>query len=626
MLMNLIFKDLPIGLCHFDTDLRYLYINDWLAEINGLPADQHIGRSIADVLPEAAAHISKPIRKVLETGTPLYGGEALVETPADPGVIRTFRHSFIPVRSEGGIIIGVSGVVEEITELKLIEKSLRQASRMEAVGQLTGGVAHDINNLLAVMMGNTEVLAQQLGANESSQKNINAIIRTVERASSLTDRLLAFSRQQDLSPTPTQLTDMISGLEDLLRRCLGETIDLKIRLAPGLWPALLDPNQFENALVNLALNAQDAMPNGGLLTFETSNVTLKEGDLDFIKNSVKDVCQDEVLIGDYIIIKINDTGIGMSPKVLAKVFEPFFTTKDIGKGSGLGLSMVYGFVKQSNGHIIIESEEDKGSTAKLYFPRSKEAPKPVELAVEEIHSSAPKNSRILIVEDNDDVRAVSKNILESHGYDVTEARTPKQALKHLKVSKSFDLLFTDVVLPGGMNGIEIADQAMQLHPQIKILYTTGYSENAIAETASVKPREPLLKKPYRQVDLLSKTRALLDVKSILVIEDDEDILGLIKDGLQDYGYNIITATGGTEGLKIFKSGQFDAIIMDMMMENGEGFETLGWVKDKTPEIKILGISANPQYLTVFKALGATDTLRKPFKMETLIARLQKMMN
>ncbi|WP_419905093.1 response regulator [Kiloniella sp.] len=622
--MDRIFKDLPIGLCHFDTDLRYLYINKWLADINGIPPEQHIGRSIADVLPDVAEHASQPILQVLETGIPLLGGEVSAETPAHPGVIRTFRHSFIPVRSEGGPIIGVSAVVEEITELKLVEKSLRQASRMEAVGQLTGGIAHDINNLLAVLMGNTEVLSQHLNSDKKLHKNVQAIIKTVERASALTDRLLAFSRKQDLSPRPVQLSGMIKGLEDLLSRCLGETIDIKIKLATNLWPALLDQSQFENALVNLALNSRDAMPKGGLLTFETSNVTLKPGDLPRIKDDNVETTQEDIIVGDFVRIEISDSGLGMPPEVLDKAFEPFFTTKENGRGSGLGLSMVYGFVKQSNGHISIESEENQGTAITLYFPRSLETVAPIVHQGDEPISNGPVQGHILIVEDNNDVREVAVSTLKNRGYEVTEASSPEQALKQLKVAEKIDLLFTDVILPGGMTGLDIAEQAKQLHPQIKLLYTTGHSENTVTKAKNTNIKAPLLKKPYRRTELLSKIQALLNVKSILVIEDDEEILCLIKDYLEDKGYNVITASGGRKGFSLFKSQQFDAVIMDVMMDKGEGFETLGWIKDKNPDINILGISANPQYLTVFKALGATDTLRKPFKMEQITTRLQRM--
>ena len=288
----------------------------------------------------------------------------------------------------------------------------------------------------------------------------------------------------------------------MLRRTLEESIDLTIVGTPGLWPATIDPHQFENALVNLAINARDAMLQGGTLVIETANVTLDE---------TYAAQHQEVTPGDYVKVSVSDTGAGMSPEVLEKAFEPFFTTKEVGKGSGLGLSMVYGFAKQSNGHVTIYSEISHGTTIKLYLPRSMEVAAPKNAKFNRTESRRG-SQRILVVEDDENVRQASVGILHSQGYEVVEASDGKEAIKHLQGDQPFDLLFTDVVLPGGMNGMEIAAQAKRLQPNIKILYTSGYAEHALVHNGRLDHGVALVNKPYRRTELLDKVQAMLDHK------------------------------------------------------------------------------------------------------------------
>jgi len=388
----------------------------------------------------------------------------------------------------------------DIGPRKEMQNRLAQAQRLEAVGQLTGGIAHDFNNLLAVFVGNAEILQSMIGDDELVNKSVDAIIRAGDRGSSLTSRLLGFSRQQTLSPASTNISDQIAGLEDLFRRTLGETIDLRVSRSDTLWPAMTDPHQFENALINLAINARDAMPGGGMLVIETANTTLDET---FVNQ------QEDVAAGDYILIAVSDTGSGMPPELVEKVFEPFFTTKDVGKGSGLGLSMVYGFTKQSNGHISIYSEPDQGTTIKMYLPRSRESA--AMSGIEGQYSGHRIGSeRILVVEDDAGVREVPVNILTDQGYQIVEASNGEEAINHLENGPAFDLLFTDIVLPGGMNGVDIATRAKQIQPGIKILFTTGYAESAIVERGHLDPSEVLVNKPYRRAELLEKVRSIIE--------------------------------------------------------------------------------------------------------------------
>jgi CheY-like chemotaxis protein len=329
---------------------------------------------------------------------------------------------------------------------------------------------------------------------------VTTIIEAIDRGKSLTSRLLAFSRQSMLTPVATDVSGLIGSLEDMLRRTLGETIDLRVMEAPALWLATIDPHQFENALINLAINARDAMPLGGTLIIESAAITLDEAYA---------AQQTEVTPGDYIVVSVSDTGAGMPPEVLEKVFEPFFTTKEVGKGSDLGLSMVFGFAMQSKGHLSIFSEVGCGTTVKLYLPRSgKDAAQdsPMEKSQEFVRGSA----RILLVEDDESLREVPVRMLRRQGYEVVEARNGEEAIKRLSADGPFDLLFTDVVLPGGMNGVEIAAQAKRGQPDIKVLYTTGYSENAVVHNGQLDPGVTLISKPYRRQELLEIIHSVFD--------------------------------------------------------------------------------------------------------------------
>jgi len=395
-----------------------------------------------------------------------------------------------------GAVVNFSDITERINT----EEVLRQSQKMEAVGHLTGGLAHDFNNLLGVIMGNAEMVEERIQGDEKAKQRIEALLSAAKRGAALTYRLLAFSRKQPLSPSSVDINDLINSLEDMLHRTLGEAIDLRVKTTPGLWSAMIDTSQLENALVNLAINARDAMPKGGSLTIETNNITL---DKTYAELHV------EVTPGDYIMVAVSDSGTGMTPEVLDKVFEPFFTTKDVGGGSGLGLSMVYGFVKQSKGHITIYSEIDHGTTVKLYMPRSGEEVSKISTK-KDTQEFASGSERILVVEDDENVRVVPVSILQDQGYAVVEAADGKEAIKHLKDGPPFDLLFTDIVLPGGMNGVEIAEQAKQLQPNIKVLYTTGYTGNAIIHQGKLDPGVNLINKPYLRAELLERVRTLLD--------------------------------------------------------------------------------------------------------------------
>lgn len=396
-------------------------------------------------------------------------------------------------------------VSEEIRERLQAEEALRQAQKMEAVGQLTGGVAHDFNNLLTVIMGGLDSIKRETDK-QSSDIDVPRLRRMqalafqgAERAATLTSRLLAFARRQPLDPKPINLNKLVGGLRDLLQRTLGETIALESVSAAGLWLAHADPAELESALMNLAINARDAMPDGGKLTIETANVSLDEN---YVSTLVE-----PVPAGQYAMLAVSDSGEGMNKETIDRVFEPFFTTKKAGKGTGLGLSQVYGFVRQSGGHIRIYSEPGDGTTVKLYLPRDLRPEAP---AHERIASRADGGSEtVLVVEDHEGLREYSAGVLRELGYRVLEAPDGQAGLELLRERPEVDLLFTDVVLPG-LNGRQLADQALELRPDLKILFTTGYTRNAIVHNGRLDDGVSLITKPFTFDDLASKVRQMLD--------------------------------------------------------------------------------------------------------------------
>jgi signal transduction histidine kinase/DNA-binding response OmpR family regulator len=391
----------------------------------------------------------------------------------------------------------------EVAERRRAEDALRQAQKMEAIGQLTGGVAHDFNNLLTVITGNLEALDRRLGDQSPELRRFGAAaLRGATRAATLTHQLLAFARRQPLEPKPLEINRLVLGLSDLLRRTLGESIAIETVLAGGLWQSFADGNQLENALVNLAVNARDAMPDGGKLTIETANAYLDEAYA---------ATHEEVTTGQYVLIAVTDTGSGMTKDVITKAFEPFFTTKGIGQGTGLGLSQVYGFIKQSGGHVKIYSEIGEGTTVRLYLPRYRAKDALTEaVATPEPVPTGTALETILVVEDDPDVRTYTVDILRELGYRVLEADDGSAALRVIAQHPEIGLLFTDVGLPGTMNGKQLSDAARRERPDLKVLFTTGYARNAIVHQGRLDEGVELIVKPFTYAGLASKIRQVLE--------------------------------------------------------------------------------------------------------------------
>jgi nitrogen-specific signal transduction histidine kinase/CheY-like chemotaxis protein len=388
-----------------------------------------------------------------------------------------------------------------VAERAKAEENLRQSQKMEAVGQLTGGIAHDFNNMLAVIIGGLNLIQRKVAKGDFDvSRFVDGALDGAQRAAGLTQRLLAFSRQQPLAPKILNINRMVSDMSELLVRTLGETIEVETVLGAGLWHVEVDASQLESAIVNLAVNARDAMASGGKLTLETSNAYVDEK---YAKAS-------GVAAGQFVLVAVTDTGSGMSAETIARAFDPFYTTKDVGKGTGLGLSQVYGFVRQSSGNVKLYSEQGVGTTVKIYLPRFH--------GVEEdrfghdgpqVSARGKDDEVILVVEDDDRVRAVSVEALSELGYSVIEMRSPTDALRFLQGNQVISLLFTDVVMPE-MSGRELVDKARLARPALKVLYTTGYTRNAIVHNGTLDSGTNLLPKPYSIEELSEKVRAALD--------------------------------------------------------------------------------------------------------------------
>jgi PAS domain S-box-containing protein len=475
---------------------RYQFMNKACADILSLSPQEWIGKTLTEFqTPEVAERVRNIDLNVLRSSKPI---EAIDDYPDTTGHRVRLRIIRFPFKSATGEPL-IGGVAIDITQQAATEEQLRQAQKMEAVGQLTGGIAHDFNNLLAVIIGNLDYVTEKLQKDSPPLVAIEEALTAALRGAELTRQLLSFSRQQSLQPRLLKINPIVEETAKLLRRTLGETIDIKLELTPTLWPVEADPAMLDSALMNLAVNARDAMPTGGSLIIKTDNCQLDD---DYV------TLNPDVRAGDYVRLSVSDTGAGMPPEVIARAFDPFFTTKPVGRGTGLGLSMVHGFVKQSGGNVKIYSELHYGTTISLYLPRAN--------AVEEASETTPAISvaigtgeTILVVEDNPAVRKLVAQQLHELGYTVVIAADGPAAMNHVTNGEKIDLLFTDVVMPGGMSGPDLAREARKLRPNLRVLFSSGFPRDA---SRSIGPDldDMLLSKPYRRADLAAKIREVLN--------------------------------------------------------------------------------------------------------------------
>ncbi len=507
-------------------------------------------------------------------------------------------------------------VGELITGYRRLEEELRQSQKMEAVGLLAGGIAHDFNNVLNVIIGYSKLLLQKLPPGDRTYRQIEEICKAGERAAGLTQQLLAFSRKQILQPRIVNFADTLLEMDHLVRRVIGEDIEVATQIHGDLARVKIDPSQIQQVILNLAVNARDAMPEGGKLTLELSNT-----ELDASYAGIHDVAP-----GSYVMLAVSDNGCGMTPEVRQRAFEPFFTTKDVGSGTGLGLATVYGIVRQSGGHIWLYSEQGIGTTFKMFFPSVDTREEPVSSEGSDI---APRGTEtILVVEDDPGVRVLVEEILDSIGYRILTAEDGNSALRAAEQhSGKIDLLITDVVLPR-MGGKEIASRLSALRPGIKVLFMSGYTGHSAVQHGTLDSDVNFLPKPFSPDALCDKVRAVLTsrtrIRRILVVDDEPAIRELLAETLNSSGFHTSTAKDGSEAIRHVRANPVDLMITDLVMEGAEGIELIRTLRKDYPQLKIIAISGTfgTDILNAARALGADATLRKPLSQEDLLSSIE----
>ncbi|MEX3962824.1 PAS domain S-box protein [Paraburkholderia sp. EG286B] len=554
-----------------------------------------------------------------------------------------WAHVVIDAIREDGELVGFAKITRDVTErrraaevLEQTQKALFQAQKMEALGKLTGGVAHDFNNVLQVLRGNLELLESRYGRDAWAAARLGNAVDAVERGAKLASQLLAFGRQQPLAPIVINPARRLHAMDELLRRALGETIEIESVVTGGLWNVMVDPHQFENVILNLAINARDAMPHGGKLTLELSNATLDDEYVSTLP---------DVAAGQYVMLAVTDNGTGMSLEVMERAFDPFFSTKPEGRGTGLGLSMAYGFVKQSGGHIRLYSEIGHGTSVRIYLPRSTETA--VEINPGSTGEVKHGSETVLVVEDDPKVQSTVVELLAGLGYAVLKASNAEQALAVVASGIHIDLLFTDVVMPGALRSTEMARRAVRMAPGLKVLYTSGYTHNAIVHGGRLDPGVELLSKPYSRHQLAAKVRQVLGSSDsetpeneadslvhdaprgewnpegtrVLVVEDDVASLDATCELLALIGVEPERAASAAAALDALTTDRFDVLITDVVMPHISGFELAQRAFAIRPGIGIIFASGNPVPENRTFAFKWT-ALRKPYTLDQLRVALQ----
>ena len=618
------------GVAVFDSHGILCAYNEQFISLLGLPKTLTQPKTTLASFEDAARRVGNPVFQKLSALPEMQPGH-YEQLHLGDRVLDIYR---TPVPS-GGVLFAA----EDVTARVRSEATLRQAQKMEAIGHLTGGVAHDFNNLLQIVSANLDLITTDVRGIPRASERLQNAVAAVHRGSRLTGQLLAFARRQTLAPRATNIGRLVQDMTDLVRRTLGERIHVESVVAGGLWNTMIDSNQVENAVLNLAINARDAMADGGNLTIEVANAFLDDAYA---------TAHDEVAAGQYVMLAVSDTGTGMPPDLVARVFEPFFTTKPEGQGTGLGLSQVYGFVKQSGGHIKIYSEVGQGTTVKLYLPRTRAPEEGLgPIATSPIEGG---NESILVVEDDEGVRAAVLDMLGELGYSVLKAANAEQALTILESGANIDLLFTDVVMPGPIKTRELARRAQELHPSIQVLFTSGYTQNAIVHNGRLDDGVHLLSKPYRRDELARKIRMLLGAsrkpgtpiietapapspaassaaqpaekpnggpRKVLVVEDVSLIRMTTVDMLEELGLASAEAGDGPSALAILDNDpEIDVLLTDLGLPGMTGHELVEEVRKRKPDLKIVVATG---YSTEGHAspVNGVTTLIKPFDLGQL---------
>ncbi|AFE11233.1 sensory box histidine kinase/response regulator [Corallococcus coralloides DSM 2259] len=634
-----------------------------------------LGKTVREALPEVAGQgFFELLDRVFKTGEPFVGhnmGLHLQREPGGPLVEAFLDFVYQPIIEVDGRVSGIfvqghdmtaqkraedelarhrdhlEDLVRERTraleeseaERRQAEAALLQAQKMEAVGKLTGGVAHDFNNLLQVVSGNLQLLQRDTVGDSRAQRRLETALGAVERGARLASQLLAFARRQPLAPTALNPGRLVRDMDDLLRRALGEDVEVETVIAGGLWNTSVDRNQLENVILNLAINARDAMDGRGKLTIEAGNAMLDDHYA---------MLHPEVTAGQYVLLAISDTGSGMSQEVMERAFEPFFTTKPEGRGTGLGLSMVYGFVKQSGGHVKIYSELGHGTSIKIYLPRTfQAAAQPAENGPGQVEGGT---ETILVVEDDAAVRATVVEVLTELGYRVLKAHDGQSALAVIQSGLPVDLLFTDVVMPGPVRSPELARLAKAHLPDLEVLFTSGYTENAIVHGGRLDPGVSLLSKPYRREDLARKIRALLRGREqrlaakpyraltpvpaeapskgalrILLVEDDADIRESASELMTDLGHTVLAVESAEAASEALAKETFDLLFTDVTLPGKSGVVLAREAVKRYPSLRIIIASGDSRAVAAEdgQALERVVLLPKPYDLNQMERALEQ---
>jgi len=611
---RLLLETMQEGVVYVDNEDVILYINQSCCDIYGYKPEDMLGKVGYEFLIHADdRHIIREKNKSRLDGNidsyEVRGRKLTGETV-------WLRISGAPIKGDSGDVIGSVGLISDITQRKKLEEQLLATQKMEAIGQLAGGVAHDFNNLLTVILGYGEEIVEKLAIDNSLRKDAEEIVKAGKRASGLTHQLLTFSRKQVIQPKVLDLNTLVSSLHTMLLRLIGEHIKVNTVLRDKDCLIKADYGQIEQVIINLVVNSRDAMPMGGILTIETSKIADSQVASDF---------PETIKQGKYILLTVSDTGIGMEGEVLSRAYEPFYTTKKTGKGLGLGLSTVYGIVKQSNGYISITSKPDSGTTVKILLPQTDEK---IEEKIESIidYDLTGKGEHVLIVEDEESLCLYIKKMVEKLDYQVTFAVRSLDALAAIENGLRPDLIITDVVMPE-MNGKELVDQVRKLVPNQKVLFMSGFTDDVIEHHGVLGIDIPFIQKPfspgeiaYRIKQLLTQQKASTSENCILMIDDEEEVRILVQRALQKNGYRFIGASNVKEALIAITENEFDVMIVDMNLCGISGIEALQDIRktgNAVPAILFSGVNPNLDS-ELLKSLGVVATVVKSFDNKPLI--------
>ncbi|HEU5260212.1 MAG TPA: response regulator [Gemmatimonadales bacterium] len=627
----------PVGIYRSSPEGRFLSVNAALVRILGYDSAAEVLQ--LDMTREVYADPTERQRLLdRDTYTDREYDEVEATWKRRDGSLLSVQLSVRAVRNAARHVEYYETFVRDVTEQRRLQQQLVQAQKMEAVGRLAGGIAHDFNNLLTVITSYSDLLLEDLGRDDPKRDDVEQVRKAAEGAASLTRQLLAFSRQQVLEPRVVDLNVVVGGLRKMLQRVIGEDVEFATTLAPDLRAVRADVGQLEQVLMNLAVNARDAMPTGGKLTIETANVEL---DTDYTRK------HHPAAAGHFVMLAVSDTGVGMDEATKARIFEPFFTTKGPGKGTGLGLATVYGIVKQSGGFVWVYSEPGHGTSFKIYLPRLDE---PVDQgATSPAAAGVPRGTEtVLVVEDAAAVRAVTRQVLERQGYTILEAPNGAAAL-HLAATHHgpIHLLLTDVVMPA-LSGRPLAERLTQLRPETRVLYTSGYTDDSIVRHGILEPGIAYLQKPFTPASLARKVRDVLDTATtprtaarlvpreapagsrILLIDDDARLRDAIRRALEQAGHEVVEATDGAAGLQLYRERGADVVILDIFMPERDGLEFIRDLRAEGRQAKIIAISGGGRtgqidMLKAAAAFGATCTLSKPVALNELLATVHDLL-